>query len=144
MKATPVKKEKAIQKSVYFDPDTWAALEAHMKRERINNVSIAVNDAVKYALFPEHRDDRNADVAKINQQILYSLADHRKKTHRDLTIMQEMIMQYVQTYFAHTHQIPPSEKAAAEAQAKVRTDAFMEQLVRGLPKKKALAEDVDE
>src|ERR1035437_5409831 len=138
MKTDPVRKVKSIQKSVYFDADTWAALEAHMKRERINNVSIAVNDAVKYAVFPEHRDDRNADVAKINQQILYSLPDHRNKTHRDLTIIQEMVMQFVQTYFSHTHQIPSSAKSAAEAQARVRTDAFMEQLVRKLPKKKVM------
>ena len=138
MKAVAVKKEKPIQKSVYFDPEVWAALEAHMKRERINNASIAINDAVKYALFPEHRDDRNADVAKLCTQTIYSLNEHRKKTGRDLTIMQEMLMQFVQAYFMHTHQIPDSEKAGAEAQANVRLDDFMEQLVRKLPKAKPM------
>jgi hypothetical protein len=115
-----------------------------MKRERINNISIAVNDAVKYALFPEHRDDRNADVAKLCTQTLYSLNEHRTKTARDLTIVQEMLVQLVQTYFVHTHQVPASEKVVAETQAKVRTDEFMELLVRRLPKKKAVVEEKDD
>lgn len=141
MTIAAVKKSRAVQKSVYFEPEVWAALEKHMTQERINNVSIAVNDAVKYALFPEHRDDRNADGAKISHQILYSLADHRKKTARDLTILQEMVMQLVQEYFMHTHQIPTAERAGAEAQANVRVETFMERLVRRLPKSKPVVED---
>lgn len=141
MAVAALKKDKRAQKTVYLDADVLEALEAHMKRERINNISIAINDAIKYALFPEHREDRNGDVAKLCTQTLYSLNEHRKKTGRDMTILQEMLMQLVHTYFMHTHQIPASDKPAAEAQASVRMDAFMEQLVRKLPKAKPMEEE---
>lgn len=141
MSVAAVKKDKSVQKSVYFEPEVWKALDEHMKRERINNVSIAVNDAVKYALFPEHRDDRNADSAKLSQQILYSLNEHRKKTGADFAKLIEMLALLAKTYFMHTHQIPASEKAAAEAQATLRMDAFVEQVVRTLSKGKPMAEN---
>lgn len=136
----PARKRKRIQKSVMFEEDVWLALETRMKRENNNNRSLMANDAVKYALFPEYRDDRNADIVKQLNQILYSLNDHRRKTARDMTILQEMLAQLVEVYFMHTHQIPPSENPAAEAQARARLEVFMERLVRRLPKSKPVAE----
>lgn len=76
-----------------------------MKRERINDVSITTNDALEYSLFPEYRDDRNADMSKLITQKLYLLAEHRKKTCRDMRVMQDILMQYIEVYFLHTHQI---------------------------------------
>lgn len=139
-KAPPVRKRKKIPKTVQFEEEVWLALEAHMKRERIFNHSMVANDAIKYALFPEHRNDRNADSTKIFYQILYSLNEHRKKTARDLAIIQEMLGRFVHAYFMHTHQIPASEKGAMEAQANVRFEAFMELVVRELPKAKPMVE----
>jgi len=140
MNDVPVRKRKKIQKTVLFEADVWGAVEAHMKRERINNHSLIANDAVKYALFPEHRDDRNADSVKLLHQILYSLNEHRKKTARDLTILQEILVRFAHTYFMHTHQIPDSAKKEAEMQANLRLDAFMEQIVRRLPSAKSVTE----
>ncbi|MFH1159253.1 MAG: hypothetical protein V1721_10315 [Pseudomonadota bacterium] len=131
------KKSRRVQKTIRFDPDVWEALEAHMKRQRVDNISIAVSDAVKYSLFPEHRSDREADLVKLYHQLSFSLAEHRKKTARDMTFLQEMLFQYIHHYFMHTHQIPAAEQGAAEAQANVRLDAFMEQLVAKLPQKKS-------
>jgi hypothetical protein len=136
----PIRKRKKIPKTVQFEAEVWEALEAHMKRERIYNHSLAANDAIKYALFPEHRDDRNADTAKLLNQILYSLNEHRRKTSRDLTIFQEILVRFTHAYFMHTHQIPDSAKEDAEVQANVRLDAFMEQIVRRLPKAKTMTE----
>ena len=140
MQEAPARKRKKIPKTVQFEPEVWDAIEAHMKRERIYNHSIATNDAIKYAFFPEHRDDRNADTAKLLNQILYSLNEHRRKTSRDLTIFQEILVRLTHTYFMHTHQIPDSAKEGAEAQANLRLDAFMELITRRLPSAKAIAE----
>ncbi len=135
-------KAKKIQKTVQFEPEVWEAIEVHMKRERINNISIAVNDAVKYSLFPEYRDDRNADQGKLVQQILFSLAEHRKKTGRDLMLIQEFMLQFMKQFLMHTHEIPASERGGAEAQAKVRLDKLMEDVIRSLPQSKSFSEDV--
>ena len=124
------KKERRVQKTVYFDPEVWMALEAHMKRERIDNVSIATNDAVKYSLFPEYRGDREADLSKLFGQLSFSLAEHRKKTGRDMMLLQEMILQFIKLFFVHTHQIPDSGRKAAEAQAEIRLDSFMNSLIK--------------
>ena len=134
-------KNKKIQKTIQFEPEAWAAIEAHMKRERINNISIAVNDAVKFGLFPEYRDDRNADLVKLYHQMSYSLAEHRKKTGRDLMILQEFTLQFMKQFMMHTHEIPKGDQAAAETQAKVRLDKVMEEVIRSLPQSKSLSEE---
>jgi len=143
MNSGPLRKRKKVQRTVHFDEEVWEALEAHMKRERLNNHSLIANDAVKYALFPEHRDDRNADSTKLLHQILYSLNEHRTKTARDLTILQEILVRFAHSYFMHTHQIPDSAKQDAEVQANLRLDAFMEQIIRRLPNAKPAVEEDD-
>ena len=129
-------KTKNIPKSIYFKPKTKAALEEHMKRERLGSFNLAVNDAVEYALFSEHRNDRNADVVKLCTQTIYSLNEHRMKTARDLTMILELVALLTEDHLLHTHQIPDSDMATAKAQAKVRLNAIMEQLARNVPKKK--------
>ncbi len=133
-------KAKKIQKTVQFEPEVWEAIEVHMKRERINNISIAVNDAVKYSLFPEYRDDRNADQGKLVQQILFSLAEHRKKTGRDLMLIQEFMLQFMKQFLMHAPEIPGHEQVGAEVQAKVRLDKLMEDVIRSLPQSKSSSE----
>lgn len=136
--AKPAKNEKRIQKTIQWDPDVWTALVEHDKRTRTNNMSAAANDAVRFALFPEHRGDREKDIVKLMQDIRASLYEHRKNTARDLTIMQEAFFQFVDEFYMHTHTIPKSELVAAKAQAKVRLNAFMEELTQKLqdPKRK--------
>ncbi len=133
------KTEKRVQKTIQWDADVWAALVEHDKRSRLNNMSAAANDAVKFALFPEFRSDREKDMVKLMQDLRASLYEHRKTTARDLMILQEGLFQFIDVFFQHTHSIPKSELAAAKAQAKARTEEFMEQLVRKIqdPKRKA-------
>lgn len=133
------KTEKRVQKTIQWDSDVLDALEKHNKQQRLNNLSAAANDAVRYALFPEYRSDREKDMVKLMQDLRASLYEHRKTTARDLTILQEGLFQFIDVFFQHTHSIPKGELAAAKAQAKVRTEEFMEQLVRKVqdPKRRA-------
>lgn len=132
------KKEKPVQKTMYWDADVWDALEKHDKQTKTNNMTATANDAVRFALFPEYRSDRDKDVVKLMQDIRASLYEHRKTTARDLTILQEGLFQFIDVFFQHTRSIPEGELAAAKAQAKARTEEFMEQLVRKIqdPKRK--------
>lgn len=132
-----------IQKTIQWDTDVWEALAEHSKRERLNNMSAAANDAVRYALFPEFRGDREADITKQFQQLLYSLNEHRKKTARDMTILQEGLMQFVLHYFMHTHSIPKGEQDSARTQANARFDGFIEELMQKLPKSRIMTEEIN-
>lgn len=133
------KNEKRVQKTIQWDSDVLDALEKHNKQQRLNNLSAAANDAVRYALFPEYRSDREKDMVKLMQDLRASLYEHRKTTARDLMILQEGLFQFIDVFFMHAHSIPKSELAAAKAQAKARVDEFMEQLVRKVqdPKRKS-------
>ncbi len=133
------KNEKRVQKTIQWDSDVLDALEKHNKQQRLNNLSAAANDAVRYALFPEYRSDREKDMVKLMQDLRASLYEHRKTTARDLMILQEGLFQFIDVFFMHTHSIPKNELAAAKAQAKARYEEFMEQLVRKVqdPKRKA-------
>lgn len=129
-----VRNGKTIQKTIHFDVDVWEALEKHMSRERLGNASAATNDAVRYALFAEHRDDRNGEVLKVLYQVQSSLTEHRKKTSRDLSILQEVSLQFLRQFLVHTKAVPRNERAAAETQANTRLDQLMENVMRNIGK----------
>ncbi len=134
-------KVKKIQKSIYFDPDVLKALEKQMKVSHNSNFSVIVNDGLRYAMFPEHRSDRDADMTKLYHQMSYSLAQHRKKTGRDVAILQEMMLQMMKNFYLHNGRVPEAEMAAREADANVRLDEFMEGVVRDMGSLKLLPDE---
>jgi len=134
------KKVKKIQKSVYFDDDVLKALEKQMKTSHNPNFSAIVNDGLRYAMFPEHRNDRDADLVKLYNQLSYSLAEHRKKTARDMAFMQEIALQSMKNFYVHNTSVPEGEAEAMEAQANARLDKFMEEIVRGMSSLKPLSD----
>lgn len=134
---------KKIQKTIHFDDDVSEALEKQMKISKNPNYSAMVNDGLRYAMFPEHRSDREADLVKLNQQFSASLAQHRKKTARDLALLQEMMLQMMHTFYMHNSPLPESELKAATAQANVRLNDFMEGVVRGLLDLKPITDRLD-
>jgi hypothetical protein len=133
-------KTKRVQKTVYFDAEVWEALEKQMKVSHNPNVSAIVNDGLRYAMFPEHRNDRDADLVKLYNQFSASLAMHRKKTARDLAFMQELILKFSHEFFMHHPSIPADSKAPREAEANARLDAFMENIVRNMSELKPLSD----
>jgi hypothetical protein len=133
-------KTKRVQKTVYFDAEVWEALEKQMKVSHNPNVSAIVNDGLRYAMFPEHRNDRDADLVKLYNQFSASLAMHRKKTARDLAFMQELILKFAHEFFMHHPSIPEDNKAPREAEAYARLDAFMENIVRNMSELKPLSD----
>ena len=134
---------KKVQSTMYWDADVYAALEKHDKQTKTNNMTATANDAVRYALFPEYRDDRDKDVVKLMQDIRASLYEHRTATARDFVILTEGFFQFVDVYFEHTHSIPKNERAAAEAQAKARLNEFMEELVQKVQNPKRKKQEIE-
>ena len=132
-------KKKTVAVNVTLEADVDKALQKHMKAQNLTNRSRAINDGLKYALYPEHRDGRSEDLVKLYHQILYSLNEHRKKTARDLAANQEIMLQFMLDYYANT---PASGKRDPEAQK--RLDNLMEVVVRNLGKSKIMQELEDE
>ena len=85
--------KKTVAVNVTLEADVDKALQKHMKSQNLTNRSRAINDGLKYALYPEHRDDRSENLVKLYHQLLYSLNAHRKKTARDLAANQEILLQ---------------------------------------------------
>lgn len=137
------RKQKRVQKTVYFDAQVWAALEKQMAQSHNPNVSAIVNDGLRYAMFPEYRNDRDADLVKLYHQFSASLAQHRKKTARDMAFLQEMVLKTMHEFFQHHHEIPPDARPAREAEANARLDRFMEEIVRNMPALKPLSDRED-
>lgn len=131
---------KKIQKTVYFDEDVWKAIEDKMKMSKNSNHSVVVNDGIRYAMFPEYRTDRDADLVKLYNQFSASLAQHRKKTARDMAFIQEMVLKSMHTFFQHYMDVPEGEKEARETQANVRLDKFMEDIIRNMGELKPLSD----
>jgi hypothetical protein len=133
-------KAKRVQKTVYFDEDVWEALEKQMKASHNPNVSAIVNDGLRYAMFPEFRNDRDADLVKLYNQFSSSLALHRKKTARDLAFMQELMLKFTHEFFMHHPSIPEDDKKSKDVEANARIDDFMEKIVRGMSELKPLSD----
>ncbi len=133
-------KAKRVQKTVYFDEDVWEAMEKQMKASHNPNVSAIVNDGLRYAMFPEFRNDRDADLVKLYNQFSASLALHRKKTARDLAFMQELMLKFTHEFFMHHPSIPDDDKDSKDVEANARIDDFMEKIVRGMSELKPLSD----
>jgi len=134
------KKTKKVQKSVYFDEDITKALEKQMKASHNSNFSAIVNDGLRYAMFPEFRNDRDADLVKLYNQLSYSLAEHRKKTARDMAFIQEIVLQSMKNFYLHHGAIPEDDLEALQAEANARLDQFMEGIVRSMSELKPLSD----
>lgn len=135
-----VTKAKKVQKTVYIDEDVWEALEKQMKMTRNTNVSVLINDGLRYAMFPEYRNDRDGDLVKLFQQLTFSLADHRKKTARDLGFLQEMMLQSVKNQYLAFPPVAEKDKDVKEADANMRLNHFMEGIVRNMGQLKPISE----
>lgn len=135
-----ITKFKKVQKTVYIDEDVWEALEKQMKMSRNTNVSVLINDGLRYAMFPEYRSDRDGDLVKLFQQLTFSLADHRKKTARDLAFLQEMMLQAVKNQYMAFPPVAEKDKDAKEVDANMRLNHFMESIVRNMGQLKPISE----
>lgn len=138
-----VTKGKKIQATVYFDLDVWEELQKKMKITKNTNVSVLVNDGIRYATFPEYRNDRDADLVKLFQQLTFSLADHRKKTARDLAFLQEMVLQGIKNQYLAFSPVSEKDIDVKEADANVRLNHFMEEIVRNMGQLKPISERED-
>lgn len=132
-------KQKKIQRTVYFDPEVWEFLEQKMKTSKNANISAVVNDGLRYAAFPEHRTDREADMVKMMQVLQDSFVQHRKKTARDLAFIQEISLESLNEFYRHNPELTDEEIKGKDVASKARMGSFIERIVRNMPKLKSFS-----
>jgi len=132
---------KKIARSVYLSEKIDKALHSHMKAQSLKSISVAIEDALEYALFPEFRDDRNKELTKMVAGINKSLNIHRKKTGEDFAILQETLFQFMLEYYRHTTAYPDDEAKIREADARARFNDFMERVARNVQEPRPMKSD---
>jgi len=133
-------KAKKVQRTIYFDPEVWEHIERTMKVSKNANVSAVVNDGLKYAAFPEHRSDREADMVKMMQVLSDSFVQHRKKTARDLAFIQEISLESLKEFYRHHDPLPQDIIKERDVSAKDSMRSFIESIVRNMPKLKSFSD----
>jgi hypothetical protein len=131
---------KKRQVSVYLDEDVEKVLEKQMKMSKNTGFSAAINDAVRYAAFPEHRQDRDADLYKMMQLVLDSFVQHRKKTARDLAFIQELAGELLTEVYRHNAPLSEEQFKERDAEARARAVSFVEDIVRNMPALKSFSD----
>lgn len=131
------KKRKA---TVYFDDDVWDVIQNQMKLSKNANISSAINDAVRYAAYPEHREDRDADLHKKLQVVQDSFVQHRKKTARDLAFIQEAMLEQLQELYRHFPELPEDKRKENDVRAKSRAISFVKNIQKNMSALKSFSE----
>lgn len=131
------KKEK---RTIYFDDDVWDALQKKSKMSHNTNISALVNDGLRYAMFPEYRGDREADMVKMMQVVIDSFVQHRKKTARDLAFIQEICLEHLDEFYRYNLPIPEDQVKEREVLARTRKIDFIKKIQNNMPKLKSFSE----
>lgn len=77
-----------------LDFDVAQALEKHARRHHLS-YSLAINNALKQALLPEHQEERNAALMTGLDRIEYQLKELRVRQRDDATLLREMLGTFV-------------------------------------------------
>lgn len=134
-----MKQPKKQRLSVYLDPDIMVTLAEYAAR-RAHSRSLVAEAAIASFLSPDAAERQEAATTKRLDQI-----DRRmSRLERDVGISVETLALFVRFWLATNPPLPEPARAAAQAQAGERYDAFIAALGRRLAKGPALRQEVSE
>lgn len=134
-----MKQPKKHRLSVYLDPDIMASLADYAAR-RDHSRSLVAEAAIASFLSPDAAERQEAATTKRLDQL-----DRRMvRLERDVSISVETLALFVRFWLTTNPPLPEPARAAAQAQAGARYDAFIAALGRRLAKGPALRQEVSE
>lgn len=134
-----MKQPKKHRLSVYLDPDIMASLADYAAR-RDHSRSLVAEAAIASFLSPDAAERQEAATTKRLDQI-----DRRMiRLERDVSISVETVALFVRFWLTTNPPLPEPTRAAAQAQAGERYDAFIAALGRRLARGPALRQEVSE
>jgi len=134
-----MKQPKKQRLSVYLDPDIMVTLADYAAR-RDHSRSLVAEAAIASFLSPDAAERQEAATTKRLDQI-----DRRMiRLERDVSISVETLALFVRFWLTTNPPLPEPARAAAQAKAGERYDAFIGALGRRLAKGPALRQEVSE
>lgn len=134
-----MKQPKKHRLSVYLDPDIMASLADYAAR-RDHSRSLVAEAAIASFLSPDAAERQEAATTKRLDQI-----DRRMiRLERDVSISVETLALFVRFWLTTNPPLPEPARAAAQALAGERYDAFIAALGRRLAKGPALRQEISE
>lgn len=118
---------KKTQLSIYLDPETFRALEAHAGRYG-KSKSLVAEAAIGSFLSPDDADRREAAIAKRLDRIVRVL----DRLERNEGVMLETVALFIRFWLTSTPSLPEHSSPAARAKGAERYDRFVEALGRRL------------
>ncbi|WP_148045611.1 hypothetical protein [Salinisphaera orenii] len=108
--------------------DVAQALEKHARRHHLS-YSLAINNALKQALFPEHQEERNAALMASLDRIEYQLKELRVRQRDDATLLKEMLGTFVRVWFNNTAPVPKEHRSSAARSGNARFERYLDRVV---------------
>lgn len=118
---------KRQQITIRLDGTVAAALQEIATRRRLSQSSV-IEHYLHMALMPGGQDDREAVITERIDRLQRQLEANRD----DLERLTETFGMFVHVWFAHTPELAPHEKAAANRAATQRMQRFVDRLVENL------------
>lgn len=117
--------------SVQLDPETWSAVQGHARRHKLS-YSLVVVQAVKESMFPEHREQHDADLMAGLDRIEYQIKELRTHSRDEAATMKEMLGTFVRIWLNTVAQVPKEHRAAAARSGAERFDRYLDLIVQNL------------
>ena len=134
-----MKQQKKQRLSVYLDSEIMTALADYAAR-RDHSRSLVAEAAIASFLSPDAAEQQEAATTKRLDQINRRMA----RLERDVSISVETLALFVRFWLATNPTLPEPARAAAQAKAGERYDAFIAALGRRLAKGPALRQEISE
>ena len=119
------------QVTLQLDPETWQAVQAHARRYKLS-YSLTMAQAIQESLFPEHREQHNADLMAGLDRIEYQLKELRTRSRDEASTVKEMLGTFVRIWLNTVAQVPAEHRAAAARSGAERFDRYLDLIVTNI------------
>ena len=117
--------------SVQLDPETWSAVQAHARRHKLS-YSLVMAQAIQESMFPEYREQHDADLMSGLDRIEYQIKELRTHSRDEAAMLKEMLGTFVRIWLNTVAQVPKEHCAAAARSGAERFDSYLDLIVRHL------------
>lgn len=117
--------ERKIMVSASLDADVFTALEKHCRAHPQLSRSQVMNQAMRQFLLPDYQEERQRVLAETLDRLCWQQHNQGKRTGQELRTLYELVMLLARTFYYHTPEVPPDQRAAAVMSGDKRFNRFL-------------------
>lgn len=129
--------EHTIRYTAHLERDVAHAMKEHAKRHNLS-YSLAINNTLKKALFPEYQEEHNAALMAGLDRIEYQLKELRTHQRDDSTMLKEMLGTFVRVWFNNTAPVPEEQRRNAARSGGARFERFLDRIVDQIDRRQSV------